>query len=626
MSSPLPRESYDPVQVLAERFRTAIAAAYPQAGPDADPLISPSRNPKFGDFQSNAAMPLGKALGIPPRQAAQQIVQHLDIADLAEPLTDASIAGPGFINITLRADTLASLLSRLDAPSLGIDPPARPQTIVVDLCGVNLAKQMHVGHIRAIIIGDTLARVLARLGHTIIRQNHVGDWGLPIAMVVAELMDRAAAGAIDLDRITLDDLDAIYREAQSQSEADRRGLEAARRWWSHPKAVAELEAQVAGADEAMARAKGTLVKLQSHDPAVYAVWRRIADVTMAACLAHCRRLNAIVTPEHSAGESSYAEELPDLVADLESRGIAQPSDGALVVRVEGIEEPCIIRKRDGGYLYATTDLAGIRRRVQEFGADRVIYCVDSRQSLHFQLVFGAAIRAGYATRPGAGAPSLLQHAAFGSILGEDGRPFKTRAGENVRLSDFIAEAVERAARAVDQKNPDLPERERAAIAEAVGIAAIRHADLASDRVKDYVFTFDRMLAFEGNTGPYLLYALVRIKSIFRKAAERLGEDAVRRAAAASPFVAGAPDEKTLALALLRYPAVVRAVGDTLEPHRLVQYLFDLAGAFNGFFTNCPVLQAPDEPTRSARLRLCALTDRVLTDGLRLLGIEPLARM
>jgi arginyl-tRNA synthetase len=620
---PPPTASFDPLAVLADRFRAAIAAAAPDAGAEADPLISPSRQANLGDFQSNAAMPLGKKLGKNPREIAQAIVARLDIADIAEPVTDKSIAGPGFINIRLRGDALANLLNGLDTPALGIEKPAKPETVVVDLCGVNLAKEMHVGHLRSTIIGDTLARTLARLGHTVIRQNHVGDWGLPIAMVTGKVMSLAQRGELDLNTLKLNQLDKLYKAAQKDCEADERGLAAVRRFGLGPKAEAELGEQVAGAREAMANAKQTLVKLQAHEPATYKVWQRLADITMQACLANVARLNALVTDRDSAGESSYSEELPGVVQDLLERGIAEESQRAVVVRVEefGIAEPCIIRKSDGGFLYATTDLAAIRRRVQKLGADRVVYCVDARQGLHFKQVFAASTKAGYATKAGATVPSHLEHAAFGMVLGEDGRPFKTRSGENVKLSDLIDEAITRAEAVVAEKSPNLSETERKQIAEAVGIAALRYVDLSSDRIKDYVFSFDRMLAFEGNTGPYLLYALVRIKSIFRKAAER-----GITVEAATSFRIAEPAEKQLALALLRYPAAARAVGETLEPHRLCQYIYDLAGAFSAFFDACPVLSAEDDPTRQSRLKLCDLTARVLEDALHSLGIPTLDRM
>jgi arginyl-tRNA synthetase len=629
--------SFDPIAILTDRFKSAIKAALPaevlqQVGGDPDPLIAASKNPQFGDFQCNAAMALAKVAGKPPREIATAIVAHSNIGDIAEALTPQSIAGPGFINIKLKPAALSDLLAKLDAPALGVALPSgsTPQTIVVDLCGVNLAKQMHVGHLRSVIIGDALARTLARLGHRVIRQNHVGDWGLPIAMVVARLeidtqLPAGVKGRVSLDTLRLDDLERLYKAAQRECDADDKGLAAAKKWWSHPKAVAELEAQVGGASEALA--KGVLLRLQQHEPTALAIWQRIVDVTMKECLATCARLHADVTREHSAGESAYAEELAPMVEDLLKRGIAEIDEGAVVIRVEGFEEPCLIRRSEaggGGFLYATTDMAAVRRRVQTFGASRVVYCVDIRQGLHFKLVFGACRKAGFdvlASGAGGGHASL-EHAANGTILGEDNRPLKTRSGENVKLSDLLDEAVERAGAAVTAKSPDLPESERAAIAETVGIAAIRYAELSANRASDYVFAFDRMLAFEGNTGPYLLYALVRLKNIQRKAAQSTAGGG----AGGAPVIIDSPDEKNLALALLRYPASVLVVANSLEPHRLCQYLYDLAGAFSTFYNSCHVLDAETPELRASRLRLCALTERVLADGLSLLGIRPLERM
>ena len=347
-------------------------------------------------------------------------------------------------------------------------------------------------------------------------------------------------------------------------------------------------------------------------------------MTKAACLENCRRLRTQIDEKSWAGESSYRLELAPLIEDLQSRAVAEEDRGALVVKLDdrGIREPCLVRKSDGGYLYATTDLAAIRRRVQEFGADEVIYCVDARQGLHFKQVFEAAKKAGYADEK-RGGQARLAHAAFGTILGEDGKPFKTRSGENVKLSNLLDEAEERALRVVREKNADLPADEAREVAEAVAIAAIKYADLSNERIKDYVFSFDRMLAFEGNTGPYLLYALVRLRSIFRRA-EEAGVDTGREISA-SPLAIGEPEEKQLALALLRYPQSVRAVTESLEPHRLCAYLYDLATAFSAFFDRCHVIKA-DPEIRGSRLRMCDLTRRVLADGLGVLGLPTVERM
>lgn len=612
-------QTIDPASMLSERFRAAIADAFPDAA-GADPLITASRQPTLGDFQSNAAMPLAKRVGAKPRDVAAQIVERLDLTGVAESVGVEDIAGPGFINVRLLPDTLARCIERLDDEHLGIGPPDRPETVVVDLCGVNLAKQMHVGHLRSTVIGDAVARLFERLGHTVVRQSHVGDWGLPIAMVVQKLIEREDEGGGGPERMSLDELDDIYRAAQAECRPERRARELIARVGGHPKAEAELAGRIEHAEDATERAKQRLVLLQSGDERSVATWRQIYAVTMAACLATCARLHANVTEEDSAGESTYRDELGEIVADLEERGVAETSDGALVVRVPGIAEPCLIRKRDGGYLYATTDLAAIRRRVQRLHGDRVIYCVDSRQSLHFRLVFGAAHVAGYDLRDGARAP--LEHAAFGSVLGEDGKPLKTRSGENVRLTALLDEAVERASRTVAEKNPAMGASDRERIAEAVAMAAIKYADLSTERIKDYVFSFDRMLAFEGDTGPYLLNAVVRIHSIFRRASdEGIDVEVARR----SPLLLAEPHEKALALALLRYPETVRGAAETLEPNRLCNYLFELARAYTGFYENCPVLRA-DDATRNARLRLCHVTARVLEDGLRSLGIPIVDRM
>jgi arginyl-tRNA synthetase len=618
----------DPISLLNARLLDAMRRAFGAALPaDASPALVPSRNPQFGDFQANAAMALGKALGKPPREVAQQILERLKLDDIAEAPT---IAGPGFINIRLKPAALADALSGLDTPALGIAPPAASEreTVAVDLCGVNLAKQMHVGHLRATVIGDALARLWERLGHTVYRQNHFGDWGLPIATVTAAVKKLVDAGRISFDALTLDDLERLYRQAQRNSEADEKGLASAIKYGLGPKAMAELEAQVSGAKEHQAAAKAALVALQSHDPAYFAVWKEISRITLASCFEACRRLHANVTEAATAGESTYAEELAPLVKDLVDRRIAEEDDGALVIRLEefGIKEPLLVRKRDGGFLYATTDLAGIRRRVRKLGASRLIYAVDARQAFHFRQVFAGATKAGYARMP-SGENASLTHAMFGTVLGEDNKPFKTRSGENVRLKDLLDEAVARAEREVQAKNPDLPAEERRTIAEAVGIGAIKYADLSSDRIKDYVFSFDRMLAFEGATGPYLQYALVRVRSIFRKAQEQFGiAESVFESANAPAFAIEAPEEKAIALELLKYPGVIRAAAESCEPHRLCGYLFDLATSFSSFFAACPVLQAPDERTRLARLRLCRLVGRVLRDGLETLGIVPLERM
>lgn len=633
MSSGVPSGA-DPASLLHARVLGAMRAAFGDSLPaGADPMLAASRNPEFGDVQSNAAMPLAKALSKKPREVAQAIVDHLDVSGVCEAPT---IAGPGFINFTYTRSALESALAAMDDAALGVHPDdaARSETVVVDLCGVNLAKQMHVGHLRATVIGDAIARLNERSGRVVKRQNHLGDWGLPIAMVTARLLQAERDGAIDLYAITLETLEREYRAAQAACAEGQAEWRAIQRWGLGPKIEAEWEDAYQRGHAELTRAKQTLVALQSGDDEAVRVWRRIADITLEACFAVCRRLHATVTREHTAGESTYRDELGEVVQDLVSRGVAVEDNGALVVRLDdvGIAQPCLIRKRDGGYLYATTDMAAIRRRVRDLGGDRVVYAVDARQSLHFQQVFAASHKAGY-TRTNRGGTAELVHAAFGTILGEDNRPFKTRSGDNVKMSDLLDEAVSRANAAVAAKNPELPEGERSAIAEAVGIGAIKYADLSNDRARDYVFSFDRMLAFEGNTGPYLQYALVRVYSIFRNA-ESVDAEAARAldphlaevGSGAPAFAIEAPEEKALALELLRYPSALESARLAHEPHRVCGYLFDLSTAFSAFFAACPVLRAETEDARRARLRLCRLAGRVLRDGLEVLGMRALERM
>lgn len=622
----------DPVALIRSRFADAVAKAFPDAA-DADPMVVASKNPEFGDYQCNAAMGLSKRVGKPPREVAMKILAAVDLSGVAEPLTEKSIAGPGFINVKLLSSALSHAVQQMDTADLGIEK-ASPETVVVDLMGVNLAKQMHVGHLRSPIIGDAIARTFERLGHTVIRQNHVGDWGLPIAMVTTRLMRLAAENKLDLNTLTLDDLDVAYKAAQAECQRETAALEAIKKSGTHPKLVAEVEAQVTSATEAFLAARQTLVKLQSKDPATYAVWQKIYATTMAVCVEVCQLLNVKVTDADSAGESSYADELAPMVDDLLARGIAEHDQGAVIVRLDAppmqsgkpawdaIKEPCLIRKTDGGFLYATTDIAAIRRRVQKFNAHRGLYAIDARQMLQMKQVFASSRKAGYATHPVTGKPVILEHAAFGSVLGEDGRPFKTRSGESVKLSDLISETFERAGNAVKTRNADLPADELAKIGRAVGIAALKYADLSTDRTKDYTFSFDRMLAFEGDTGPYLLYALVRIKNILRKATDQGVGDAWK----ISQIAVNEYAEKQLALSLLKYPAAMMSVANSCEPHRMCQFLYELAGNYASFYDKCPVLAAPDASTRDARLRLCSLVGRVLEDGLGVLGIPTIERM
>ena len=586
----------DPAAVLEAAFHKAIVAVLGDDYADVDPMIRPSQNPQFGDFQANMAMALAKRAKQKPRELAQRIIEAADVSLIAD---EPAIAGPGFINVRLKDEAIAVMLRAMDDASLGVQRDTDAHTVAIDLCGVNVAKQMHVGHLRSTIIGDALARAFERRGRKVHRENHLGDWGLPIAMVLHELRVQQA----DLDALTLDELDAAYRAAQKKAAGDD-----------------------AASERALEGAKATLVKLQQGDADTQRDWRKLIDVTMAAVYESFDLLNVKLGPEHNRGESFYRDMLPEVVDAFARAGIAEEDEGALIVRFEDRDRPLLIRKSDGGYLYATTDLAAIRHRVQVLGADRVIYVVDARQRDHFRDVFDAARKIGW-DRTADGATAELVHIPFGAVLGADKRPLKTRSGENVTLKSLLMEAIERGCREVKQRAADpnapthgLDEAELNSIGKAVGIGAVKYADLSSDLVRDYIFNMDRMIAFEGNTGPYMQYAHARVCSIFAKAG--LDPEAMDEA----KFLIVEPAERALSLLLLRYGAVVADVGTSLEPHRLCTYLHDLAEAYSAFYQQCPVLKAEDEAIRASRLRLCDVVRRVLADGLDLLGIEAPQRM
>lgn len=586
----------DPAAVLDAAFRRAITDVLGDEYVDVDPMIRPSQNPQFGDFQANMAMALAKRTGQKPRDLAEKIVAAVDLAAVAD---EPDIAGPGFINIRLKAPAIAAMLDAMDDDSLGVQPDADTHSIAIDLCGVNVAKQMHVGHLRSTIIGDALARVFERRGRTVHRENHLGDWGLPIAMVLHQLRESGT----DLEALTLDDLNVAYREAQGRAKGD------------DDAAKAVLEG-----------AKTTLLQLQRGETDVHRDWQKLIDVTMAAVYESYDLLNVKLGPEHNRGESFYRDKLADVVDAFVRSDVAEEDEGALIVRFEDRERPLLIRKSDGGYLYATTDLAAIRHRTQVLGADRVIYVVDARQRDHFRDVFDAARKIGW-DRTSDDTVAELIHIPFGSVLGTDKRPLKTRSGENVTLKSLLDEAIDRGSREVATRAADpaapthgMSDTELAAIGKAVGIGAVKYADLSSDLVRDYVFNMDRMIAFEGNTGPYMQYAHARVCSIFAKAGIEPGS------ANDASLLLSEDAERQLALRLLRYGAVIADVGESLEPHRLCSYLYELADAYNTFYQQCPVLKANDEAIRRSRLRLCDVVRRVIADGLDLLGIEAPQRM
>ncbi len=595
-------------RLLDERVRAAMGAAYPEAA-DAPAIVQPAQDPRFGDYQANGAMGLAKRLKRNPREVAQAVVAALDVADLAEP---PEIAGPGFINLRLRRDWLGAQAGRLVGDDrLGVAPAETPETVVVDYSAPNLAKEMHVGHLRSTIIGDALVRMLDFAGHNVQRQNHVGDWGTQFGMLVAHLDDEVAGGAeIEAE---LADLEAFYRDAKARFDSDP-----------------------AFAD----RARRRVVQLQSGDPDTYATWERFLAASMAHCRQVYRRLGVLLTDGDVRGESAYNDVLGDVVAALRAKGLLTESEGAqcvflknaggepLFASKDGDPLPLIVQKSDEGFLYATTDLAAVAFRTGYFAAlpdgspsphaGRALYCVDARQALHFRMVFECAAQAGFAER----GRHALVHVAFGTMMGPDGKPFKTREGGTVKLAALLDEAEVRARALVLEKNPELAAEEAAEVARTVGIGAVKYADLAQNRTSDTVFSWDKMLSFDGNTAPYMQYAYARIRSILRKYEAETG---AAFEAAAGPLALEAPEEGRLARTLLQLPETLdRALAD-YRPHLVAAYLYDLAQAFTAFYEACPVLKS-EAPTRTARLTLSALTARVIRTGLGLLGIETTERM
>lgn len=606
MLAPMPAtaESPDPIAQIDAALRRALAAASGAPPESADPLLRPSSNLDFGDFQANGVLPLAKQLKRNPRELAQVVSDAVAVDAASAGLLAArpEAAGPGFINVRLSDSALRELLDAFDTPSLGVAPEVRPHAVVIDLCGVNVAKQMHVGHLRATIIGDTLARIFERLGRRVWRENHLGDWGLPIAMT----LDRLRRLGTDLDRVTLDDLNDAYRAAQAESDDTS--------------------------------AKQTLLRLQSGDPELVRDWKKLIDVTMQEVFVAAKLLGVKLGPEHSRGESFYRDRLAPVIDAFTSKGLAVEDAGAMVVRFADRERPLLIRKQDGGFLYSTTDLAAIRFRVQELDADRVVYVVDARQRDHFKDVFDAVRLIGWDVLPD-GTRAELTHLGFGAVLGKDKKPLKTRSGENATLISLLREAIERGEREVTARSatPEAPTHgmsadELAEIGRAVGIAAVKYADLGSDVTRDYVFDLDRMVAFDGDTGPYIQYAHARIVGILRKAGNWCqppiprGEESDAGTNSPETLPTFHRAERALILHLVQYGRTLKDVARTLEPNRLCNWLHSLGELFNGFYQACPVLKAEDEATRTQRLRLCDLTRRALADGMGLLGIEAPDRM
>ncbi|GMA21381.1 arginine--tRNA ligase [Arsenicicoccus piscis] len=569
-----------PIEALTPAVQSALVAAFGDELRGADPVLRPSQ---FADVQVNAAMALAKKLGRKPRDVAEAIVAHLDTDGLT---TTAEIAGPGFINITFADDWIADRATAAQAdPRLGV-APVEPQRVALDYSSPNVAKEMHVGHLRTTVVGDALARILEFAGHTVIRQNHIGDWGTPFGMLVEHLLDVGADSPTA--RLLETDPNAFYQGAREKFDADPTFAD---------------------------RARARVVLLQAGDPETLTVWRTLIDLSLRYLNRVYRTLGVTLTDADLAGESTYNDDLPVVCRELEEAGIATVDNGALVVflpQFTGRDDqpvPMIIRKSDGGYGYATTDLAMIRDCVRRLHVDRILYVVGVPQSLHFEMVWATARRAGWL--PDSTVPT---HVKIGNVLGADRKILRTRSGDSLRLMALLDEAVVKARAYIDAARPDLPEDTRAEVAHQVGIGAVKYADLSVAHDSEYVFDLDRMLALTGNTGPYLQYATARIRSIFRG----IGLDPETQTA---PVRLEAPAERELALRLLDFPSVVTAVSTSLEPHRLSAYLFELAQAFSSFYEACPVLKAEDEPTRASRLTLCALTLRTLVQGLDLLGVE-----
>jgi arginyl-tRNA synthetase len=568
--------SIDPLIPLRDRV---LAAARSVLGDDAGADAALHRS-QHADYQADLALALARRLKKNPREVAAAIAAKLTADDV---IAAVEVSGPGFINLTLQPVYLARLLETMSADTrLGVARAARPETIVVDYSAPNVAKEMHVGHLRSTIIGDSIARLLEWQGHAVIRRNHVGDWGTPFGMLIEHLLDERAAGA----EASVRELGAFYRAARAKFDADP-----------------------AFAD----RARGRVVLLQSGDAETLAHWQRLIDVSVEHFTALYAALGVTLTASDVFGESRYNAVLADVVAELQKKGLAVQSEGAICVFPPGFTGrenepvPLIVRKQEGGYGYATTDLAAVRQRVRELGAQRIVYVVGAPQTQHLAMVFAVARLAGWADDG-----VRLEHVAFGSVLGPDKKMLKTRSGDSVSLASLVEEAVARAAKAVAEKAPEMPADAQARIANAVGVGAIKYADLANDRIKDYVFDWNRMLSFEGNTAPYLMYAHARIRSILRKAAE-IG-------AAPGAIAIEAPQERALALAIVQLDGVLERAAETAQPHRICAFLYDVASAFTSFYEACPVLKS-DGATRASRLALCEVSARTLALGLDLLGIS-----
>lgn len=572
--------------LINDKVSQALEAAGAPAGSPA--AVRQSAKAQFGDYQANGVMGVAKRLGTNPREFAQKVLDVLDLDGIA---SKTEIAGPGFINIFLSEEFLAKQAeAALADERLGV-AKEKQQNIVADYSAPNVAKEMHVGHLRSTIIGDAVVRTLEFLGHNVTRANHIGDWGTQFGMLIANLERiQKEKGEVSME---LSDLEGFYRESKKLYDED---------------------------EEFAVTARGYVVKLQGGDEFCAEMWKKLVDVTMVQNQHNYDRLNVSLTRDNVMGESMYNSMLAPIVADLQEKGLAVESDGAQVVYLDEYKnkdgEPMgvIVQKRDGGFLYTTTDIACAKYRFEELNADRVLYFIDSRQHQHLMQAWTIVRKAGYVPES-----VSLEHHAFGMMLGKDGRPFKTRAGGTVRLADLLDEAEQRATALIEEKNKDLSAEEKAKIATTVAMAAVKYSDLSKHRTTDYIFDWDNMLAFEGNTAPYMQYAYTRVASIFSKAGLSMDE-------LTGEIKITDEKEKALVSKLMQFEEAVQSVANEGQPHLMCAYLFELAGQFSSFYEACPILNNEDDAVKQSRLKLAALTAKTIKQGLDLLGIETLERM
>ena len=572
--------------ILSEKIKQAMIAAGADAQCEA--LVRQSGKVQFGDYQANGIMPAAKKLGLNPREFAQSVLDKAELQEIAE---KTEIAGPGFINIFLKDAWLADNINRaVQDPKLGVHNPEK-QTVVVDYSSPNVAKEMHVGHLRSTIIGDAVVRTLEFLGNNVIRANHVGDWGTQFGMLIAYLEKMENEHATEME---LSDLEAFYRAAKKHYDEDPVFAEKARNY---------------------------VVKLQSGDEYCRTMWQKLVKITMQQNQHNYDRLNVTLTDKDVMGESLYNPMLPGIVEDLKKQGLAVEDDGALVVYLDEFKNKdgdpmgVIVQKKDGGFLYTTTDIAAAKYRYETLKANRALVFSDTRQSQHMQQAWLITRKAGYVPDS-----FQLEHKNFGMMLGKDGKPFKTRSGDTVKLADLLDEAIERAGVLISQKSTALSEQEKADVIEAVGIGSVKYADLSKNRTTDYVFDWDNMLSFEGNTAPYMQYAYTRIRSIFNRSQIALNEVEQAQLSITNE------KERALAIKLLQFEEAVQVVGKEGTPHVLCAYLYELAGVFSSFYEHCPILNNDDQQVKLSRLKLALLTERTLKQGLDLLGIKTVEKM